>query len=998
MLLHDQDIEARVHFWEHHNSSNIVETVEFSLTMISEVKEAHCRFLPEQSSLDLTGYLIKQLDFICQNHTTLASGDILLLNESFTSPSAHVRAKSVDVLASLATTQLCLRAGLVGEVILWHTDDVDARVRDRAFDCLRSWLTSDLIPSNPTEGMFSKIRQDRVDWVGSNLNAVYLAACRGLTDTESLVRRTSLLLLARLCSTWPDYELVDISPSAIEIGSVSTSCDHPTNIVSLAGDAFSRVCSRVQDSERQVRQLAVQLLSDLAKFVPDDCLIRTLGRAVMSDRSVRRTVADKSAVLSCTEKTGVLPTASVNSMGILPTGPNGALISGLEDDYFEVRCATLDTIAHIASLSAEFALSCQDLLVDMLTDDIQEVRLTAVTALGAVGDQVSLQSDQMAIITSAMTEGSGPIRRGLHQILSKCRLSSAPCLISLLSGLLHNLRRYPQDRNSLWQCAAFVGERHPAFVESCLASLLRTHSWLGSPEPNWEDPAYLTVLLLVLNAEIGAPGMAAKFPRHLASTKMYLRELVPSLLPKRVHSACSELVNPADFVHSVKRPRLDIKLVSACSGPFDIVCGFLHTLLRRIILLLIEVYHKLRNNFGPSVTPDLPVSFLRPRLTLLSRLVFTDLQSTVSRLDRTGQMDGFVHWIILLSSTGLLLFSLVFNCFRATTRPQAQSRLLKRALHLVLMAEYLFCGQTPMERTLVNIISRKIFELMQARCLHRPLDYQTVSSCLHGIITLLASLVSDPGDDTDFENFSREVPASCLLTNALLLSSKRLFPVFAILLQPKPMGPPVSTLLIRHSHITPSVSLRSSNGVDEAAWSLPFRFSPATSAAPEVRFTATIASAAIKIRSVVFGLNLETARRRLCVLFRRPDLFRSSSPERNGDCHSATKFFPNNGHFHEWWPPSCAWHPLDDRLAPVILDGLNRPPSIESTRVELRTEVELTSGRWSDAGTIELGLGYRLDSFCDLDCPSSVALTLPVTSRLCSAKVRLIPCTAASHW
>ncbi|VDQ14871.1 unnamed protein product [Trichobilharzia regenti] len=50
---------------------------------------------------------------------------------------------------------------------------------------------------------------------------------------------------------------------------------------------------------------------------------------------------------------------------------------------------------------------------------------------------------------------------------------------------------------------------------------------MSGPEPVKEDPAYLTVLLLVLNAEPNVPGMQAKFPRHI-----YLQELLPSLLPK----------------------------------------------------------------------------------------------------------------------------------------------------------------------------------------------------------------------------------------------------------------------------------------------------------------------------------------------------------------------------------------------------------------------------------------------------------------------------------
>lgn len=56
----------------------------------------------------------------------------------------------------------------------------------------------------------------------------------------------------------------------------------------------------------------------------------------------------------------------------------------------EVRCATLATVTKIAAQNARFASLCQDILVDMLTDDIPAVRLRAVNALQTVGDQAGL--------------------------------------------------------------------------------------------------------------------------------------------------------------------------------------------------------------------------------------------------------------------------------------------------------------------------------------------------------------------------------------------------------------------------------------------------------------------------------------------------------------------------------------------------------------------------------------------------------------------------------
>ncbi|TPP39638.1 hypothetical protein FGIG_12216 [Fasciola gigantica] len=230
----------------------------------------------------------------------------------------------------------------------------------------------------------------------------------------------------------------------------------------------------------------------------EESLILTLEKTVMSDRQVptfgsgtihrtnRASRHDRRRVkISDPQLDRARTVSSLGTFNLIATGSSGAIISGLEDDYFEVRCATLSTVTHMASLSAQFAANCQDLLVDILTDDIQEVRLAAIRALGAVGDQVRI-----------------------HAVLLFTVSSVQPSLSN--QELLHSYSR----------CAASVGRRHSVFVETCLSSLLRTHLWLSGPEPNWEDPAYLTVLLLVLNAEPGAPGMHAQFPRHLAATKV----------------------------------------------------------------------------------------------------------------------------------------------------------------------------------------------------------------------------------------------------------------------------------------------------------------------------------------------------------------------------------------------------------------------------------------------------------------------------------------------
>ncbi|KER31057.1 hypothetical protein T265_02621 [Opisthorchis viverrini] len=991
---------------------------------------------------DVVDNLLAKLEALCREcRSTRTDNALSVLCEGLRSLSAHVRAKCMDVFAALGRPKLWLLANQIGDLVLWHTDDSDARVRERAFDCLRIW--SVYAPEEITEpklvGSSSRpeqsqcqnsTAQERLGWMKTNLDSVYASACRGLLDAETVVRRTSLLLVARLSTLWPHYELTD--PLAMGLPFPSGSSDRVAlgqsscGPILMADDAFARICVRLQDPARQVRQLAVQLLSELANSVASSCLIQTLEKMVMTDRRVRRAKSDETPMTAKVGKRGASEPAT-GSGSIMSTGPSGAIISGLEDDYFEVRCATLATVTHLASLNTEFASGCQDLLVDMLTDDIQEVRLAAVCALGAVGDQVPLQSEQVAIITSALAESSGRIRRRLHQLLARCRLSSAPCLVSLLDGLLHNLRRYPQDRDSLWRCAASVGRRHPAFVETCLSSLLRTHSWLSGPEPNWEDPAYLTVLLLVLNAEPGAPGIPAKFPRHISATKVYLRELVPGLLPKRTAPSSD---GPDDRVVPMKRLRSDSD--GSCAG-LESLCRFLLDLISRIVRVLTDIQSNLPNTTTDegeaTETPgknEIRLTqkryiFLQRRLSLLTRLVFTDLCRTVRCLDRTGQLNGLVEWMVLLSTAGWCLISSLLDPSPSSSvtssdvvnesserisalevcpglsAPQRRriSSLLKRTFNMVLKAEYLFIGKTKEEQNLVCQLSETVLSLIRKISMGGPPDYQLVTRGLSVLIPLFSGLIA--ADKTD----------SSVRSHSLLLPSmNRLFPVYVSLLQPSSMDIASDTARLHGPHHTlPAfLSAKLNDEADEGSiWTVPTHNSQSVSSniIPEIRFTATIATASVRIRAIIIGLSLESAREHICVLFRRPDVAHVQHRE------------PVNRHttasgLHEWWPPVSSWHLLDEGL-PLSYDELH-PHTEVVERVELRAHMELTAGRWSDAGTVEIGLGYYLERSVASGQPtedqvvSSVPvqakhrIILPLTPISLFAKVRFVPSAPIPQW
>ncbi|CAH8540026.1 unnamed protein product [Schistosoma turkestanicum] len=920
-----------------------------------------------------------------------------VINEAFACPSAHVRSGCLDVLAGWNSPQICLNAGSAGEVVLWHTGDGDPRVRDRAFHCLLTWLCTlnAVLKSNEfnRSGKAKYINNHKeTGWFETNLESVYSAACQGLLDSEELVRRTSLHVLGKLSTIWPHHNITDAPVFNLNSLISSKRClDSDLDEIQLVDDAFIRVCCRLQDPSRSVRQLAAQIMADLAKFVTENCLLQTLEKTVMTDRQVRRymmendvksknksknknsnTTNNNNPHSTMDNRTQATKHVNSDSINLISTGCNGAIISGLEDDYFEIRCTTLATLTHIASLNTRFALNCQDLLVDMLTDDIQDVRLAAVRALSVVGDKVPVKSEQVAIITSALAEGSGRIRRRLHHLLSQCRLASAPCLISLLDGLLQNLRRYPEDRDNLWRCAASVGKNHPIFVEMCLSSLLRTHSWLNGPEPIKEDPAYLTVLLLVFNAEPNVPGMLAKFPRHVTSTKIYLQELLPSLLPKTAVSDEFQSISPWDLPNKKLCMNIDTALnkyitsSSSLSMEHGSLYQFIAATIYRICKLFTMIHHELlsysissyetaiikQNHLDTksnSINLRLPsYKYQSHRYTLLSHLIYHDLIHCIKKLNSNEQLKNLLYWLHLITMIGWYLLSAHFmHQFHSLSSPPTSTvadvhspwtnhveqnrtsttptttttthhsiiderivKLLSKALRNSLKINHLFSGKTNSESRYTLELCSNIFNLVNLfNNHHHQFNVQYLLNALQSIINLLSNSNSnqqngkatfsshstltssslsthhptasvilnnnrkrsfptelniDHGDDADDDDADEYVR----MIDYLIDLSKRLIPVYAVLLQPaNNTNNPASQMdtrsiisLNNYYHHPSNDHLMMKVNDNDLSTSSSSNQINGNIVIPEIRFTAIIASAMIRIRAIIVGLNIEAAR------------------------------------------------------------------------------------------------------------------------------------------
>lgn len=178
-----------------------------------------------------------------------------------------------------------------------------------------------------------------------------------------------------------------------------------------------------------------------------------------------------------------------NSVSLIASGACGALVHGLEDEFLEVRTASVDSMCRLALYNPAFAVTSLDFLVDMFNDEIESVRLKAIYSLTAISKHIVLREDQLEIMLSSLEDYSVEVREGLHLMLGACKVSTQNCLTLVVQKVLDVLSKYPQDKFSAYGCMQRVGQKHPELCMSLTPQLLQDHPFFDSAEKDVEDPS-----------------------------------------------------------------------------------------------------------------------------------------------------------------------------------------------------------------------------------------------------------------------------------------------------------------------------------------------------------------------------------------------------------------------------------------------------------------------------------------------------------------------------
>ncbi|KAG2182099.1 hypothetical protein INT43_007026 [Umbelopsis isabellina] len=311
--------------------------------------------------------------------------------------------------------------------------------------------------------------------------SLYKHGVRALKDDFEDVRMGGLNLIWALGCLYPEYRM-RLAHEGID------------EEVRLLDDAFVKICDMVNDVAVNVRTKACTIMASF-QHVDPNVLSQTFSKQIMSHN--KRLARNKKAggqKVTNRQSDRMIPVAEGDfdveseEFRILDSGACGAFVHGLEDEYKEVRNASIgnvalhnksnhmatvqilntrsDSICELCMYSDQFTTKAVDFLVDMFNDEIDQVRINAIQSLRKIGTRTRLvfDEDQLEIVIGALEDADKTAREGTHDLLRVVRLSAQASLTILLESLKANMERYPEDQLSIYRCLKDMGRSHHDYI------------------------------------------------------------------------------------------------------------------------------------------------------------------------------------------------------------------------------------------------------------------------------------------------------------------------------------------------------------------------------------------------------------------------------------------------------------------------------------------------------------------------------------------------------
>lgn len=283
-------------------------------------------------------------------------------------------------------------------------------------------------------------------------------------------------------------------------------------------EAFLQLCTISRDMNMKVRSEALYALGRVGPL-SENVLLQALSKKILGQATKK-----VSNSFSCGTLEGDKDLECYGrGLDLLTLSAAGAFLHGVEDEFSEVRIATIDTLIRLSGFSKKFADNALDLLMDMLNDDSTEVRMHTLHGLLHMAhiNHLTVQEKHMHMFLGMLEDINSDIRSAARKLLCQMKLPSISMFKMTVEALMTNLDKHPQDEQDIIFVMYCMGKIHGTYVVCSANEFVQQITVYSNEDLGLDQPRVAALLIMMLAAEISNVGIRFQIPKKVVSYAKY---------------------------------------------------------------------------------------------------------------------------------------------------------------------------------------------------------------------------------------------------------------------------------------------------------------------------------------------------------------------------------------------------------------------------------------------------------------------------------------------
>ncbi|KAG0551636.1 hypothetical protein BDA96_01G439900 [Sorghum bicolor] len=247
---------------------------------------------------------------------------------------------------------------------------------------------------------------------------------------------------------------------------------------------FLQLSSMARDMCTQVRMEAFTALGKMQR-VSEGVLLQSLSKKVIKTDSMNVSIINGQKLPPKLK----IPCAA------------GIFSHGIEDEFYQVRTTACKSLGALAKFSNQYAEKALDLLMDMMNDDTEAVRLQTLEALFHMATYgcLTVQEKHMHMFLGLLVDATAVIRDAARKILGLVNMPKLQIFKSAVDGLITSLEKYPEEQD-IYGILFSIGKNHGSFSANIAKHLAKEITMASDGELILDKPRVKALLIVSISA------------------------------------------------------------------------------------------------------------------------------------------------------------------------------------------------------------------------------------------------------------------------------------------------------------------------------------------------------------------------------------------------------------------------------------------------------------------------------------------------------------------